>query len=135
MMLPRHAAFLALLLLAGCATEAAFDQRMGALVGMTESDLVRTIGVPDSAHESSQRRFLQYDRLGRGGGTVVQPSLGIGIGGLSVSRGVGFGVGGGLFGGPAFMSPPPLCSVTFELVNGIVASYTRRGDSCVADPP
>ncbi|HYF08209.1 MAG TPA: hypothetical protein VD970_11355 [Acetobacteraceae bacterium] len=130
----RRALLPALALLAGCATEAAFDQRMTGLVGLSEPDLVRTIGVPDAAYEADRRRFLQYDRLGRAGAATVQPSFGVGVGGFSFSRGVGIGTGFG-FGGPAFVNPPPTCSVTFEMVAGRVASYTRRGDSCVATPP
>lgn len=134
-MRPHHAVPLfAFLTLAGCATQAGFDQRMGALVGLQEAQLVRQIGVPDQAYIADGRRFLQYDRLGQAGPAMVQPTFGFGFGGIGFSRGVGFGTGVG-FGGPAYVYPPPSCSVTFEMAGDRVGSFTRRGDGCTAVPP
>lgn len=131
----RIAGLALLAVLAGCSTQAGFDQRMSGLVGLSEPELVRTIGVPDSAYTAEgNRRFLQYERLGQRSPAQVQPSFGFGIAGFSFGRGGGVGTGLG-FGGPAFIHPPPSCTVTFELVAGRVASFTRRGEACLAVPP
>jgi len=129
----RIAALLALAPLLGCATQAAFDQRMGALVGLPEADLVRQLGVPNAVFVTEGRRFLQYDGLGQRAPAQVQPTFGFGIGGIGFSRGVGVGTGIG-FGGPAYVYPPPTCSVTFEMAGDRVGSFTRRGDGCLAVP-
>ena len=130
----RFVALLAPALLAGCATQAGFDQRMGALVGLSQADLVRRVGVPDSVFPADGRLFLQYLRLGQQGPATVQPVFGLGVGGFSFSRGVAVGSGFG-FGTPAYVWPPPLCTVVFEIVADRVAAFTARGDGCLAVPP
>lgn len=125
---------LPLLALAGCATTAGFDQRMGALVGMPEVELVRQLGVPNQVFIAEGRRFLQYDRVGQPQPAMIQPTFGFGVGGFGFNRGLGMGTGIG-FGGPAYVYPPPSCSVTFEMAGDRVGSFTRRGDGCVAVPP
>jgi hypothetical protein len=124
---------LAALALAACATPAGFDARMQGLVGLTDSDLVQAIGVPDGDFTSTDgRRFLRYDRLGTAGPTPA-PSIGFGVGGFGWRGGFGSGVGiGTSF--PAYAPPPP-CSVTFEMRGGRVAGFSRRGSGCVATPP
>ena len=129
----RIAALLAPLFLAGCATQAAFDQRMNGLVGLNQAELVRQVGVPDAVFPADGRLFLQYLRLGQQGPATVQPVFGFGVGGFSFGRGVGVGTGIG-FGGPAYVYPPALCTVVFEVVADRVASFTRRGDGCLAQP-
>lgn len=129
---------LAPLALAACATAAGFDARVNALVGLEESELVRAIGIPDGEYRTPDgRRFLQYERLGARGPAQVEPVFGLGLGyGYGGWRGGAFGIGTGLaFGGPAYVYPPPACSVTFEMAGGRVAGYTRRGSGCVATPP
>ncbi|MBW8268943.1 hypothetical protein [Caldovatus aquaticus] len=131
----RAPAALALLALAACATQAGFDARMNALVGLEESELVRAIGIPDGEYRTPDgRRFLQYERLGARGPAQVEPAFGFGLGYGGWGRGTFFGTGLAL-GGPAYVYPPPACSVTFEIVGGRVAGYTRRGGGCVAVPP
>lgn len=130
----RIAALLAPFLLAGCASTAGFDQRMNALVGLDQAELVRRIGVPDAVYPADGRLFLQYLRLGQQGPATVQPVFGLGVGGFSFSRGVGVGTGFGI-GTPAYVYPPPLCTVVFEVVADRVTGFTRRGDGCLATTP
>jgi len=128
------AALLLLPPLAACATAEAFDARMAGLVGTEESELVRLIGVPDADFRTADgRRFLQYERLGMRGPAQVQPTFGMGFGGWGWRGGHGWGTGVGVA-GPAYVYPPPSCSVTFEMVAGRVANFSRRGDGCVAVP-
>lgn len=129
----RIAALLAPALLAGCASQAGFDQRMNALVGLPESELVRRIGLPDAAYAADGRRFLQYRQLGQQGQPAVQPVFGVGVGAFSFSRGVGVGTGVGI-GTPNLMGPP-LCTVVFEVVADRVTGFNRRGDGCQATAP
>ena len=52
----------AALLLAGCATQARFSDRIDGLMGRTELQIVRKIGVPDSSVEAEGRRILRWSR-------------------------------------------------------------------------
>ena len=138
-MVVRRRIGLIILALTGCATPAAFEQRMSSLVGLSESELVSTLGAPDDAIAApGGRRILHYDRLGSRGS---RPSIGIGIGagvggglfggGRMASAGVGGGVG---MGGPTDFRGPPPCRVTFEVQSGRVANYSSRGEACIATP-
>lgn len=133
-----HARFAALLpvvlLAAACAggSEAEFDRRAGAFIGRSESELVAGLGVPSRAYETPDgRRFVQYDTLSaQPSGPVVVPSIGFGFG--NFGWGSGWGVGTGLaFGGYA-PAPAVTCSLTFELRDGRVQGFDRRGEGCVA---
>ncbi len=122
-----------LLALAGCATQAGFDQRMQALVGLPVGDLVQSVGVPDSDYTTPDgRRFLQYERLGTAAPTAV-PAFGIGFGGFGWRGGYGGGLGLGT--GYTAYAPPPPCRVTFEIRADRVIAYTRAGNGCIAQPP
>lgn len=134
---PAVLSLLAPLALAACATAAGFDARMRALVGLEEAELVRVLGIPDGEFRTPDgRRFLQYERLGVRGPVQVEPVFGLGFGyGFGGWRGTGVGVGTGLAFSPAYIHPPPGCSVTFEIAGGRVAGYTWRGGGCVAVPP
>lgn len=125
---------LAGLALAGCATQAGFDTRMQALVGLPLGDLVEQIGVPDSDFTTPDgRRFLQYERLGSSAPTPA-PTFGMGFGGMGWRGGHASSWGWGM-GYPAAYLPPPPCRVTFEIRANRVASFTRAGGGCVATEP
>lgn len=129
----RTAALLAGLALAACATTAGFDARMNALIGLPVGDLVQAVGVPQGDFVAPDgRRFLQYERLGTRAPTAI-PTIGFGLGGIGWRGGYGSGVGLG-FAAPAY-APPAECRVTFEILDGRVASYSRAGAGCVAVPP
>lgn len=135
---PHHGWMRALLLLAGlalpgCASQAGFDARMQALVGMPEGDLVQRIGVPEADFTTPEgRRFLQYERLGLRTPTAV-PSIGFGVGGFGWRGGYGSGIGIGTT-IPAY-APLPECRVTFEVRAGRVIGFSRAGAGCLATPP
>ncbi|MBS7811862.1 hypothetical protein [Roseococcus pinisoli] len=108
-------AVIALLMLAGCASSAGFDQRMQAYVGRSESDLVASLGVPARTFQTPEgRRFIQYERR-----RVQASSVG----------GWGWGRGGGV----DVMTLD--CNVTFEVTGGRVEGFTSRGNDCVAPSP
>jgi hypothetical protein len=124
---------LAALALAACATPAGFDARMQALVGLSEGDLVRAVGVPEADFTTADgRRFLQYERLGIRT-PPPSPAIGLGVGGIGW-RG-GYGTAAGLGAAWPVVAPPPECRVTFEIREGRVAGFTRAGPGCLAPPP
>jgi hypothetical protein len=121
-------------LIAGCAPTAtveAFDQRIGTYVGHPEAEVIRGLGVPNRTYDDpSGRRLLQYDFLSPATGPSVVPTLGLGFGsfGGGVGIGTGLGLGFGSFGQPALLD----CSVIFEIRDGRVQSFSRRGEGCTA---
>ena len=105
--------------LAGCANSLAErGATLKTLVGMSEADLVRTLGVPTRTAEVEGNRFLAY----RENRLDIVPGAPMGFwawhGGLVY--------GGGL--------PPEVvqrtCETTFELVDGRVRGFTLRGNAC-----
>ena len=109
-------ALLVAVLLAGCASHA-LEQRQAylqTLVGRSEADVVRALGVPTRTFEAGGVRFLAYDQSR-----------------LQVIPGYapwGWGWGWG------YATPPEVyqltCETTFEILQGKVASFTLRGNAC-----
>ena len=121
-MRPIFAALTAVPLLAGCTTPAptAAPPAPGQLVGQSETDLVRQIGVPTRAFEADGHRFLAY--LQR----RVDVSPGTGPWAPFWDR-----WGGGSYGpdvGPEVVDY--ICETTFEITGGKVQSFQRRGNAC-----
>ena len=119
---------------AGCAstdTVEAFDQRVSTYVGRSEADVVGGLGVPSRTYDDpSGRRVLQYDFTSPASSPAVFPSLGLGFGSFGGGVGVGTGLGLGL--GGFGQSSGQNCSLTFEVREGRVQSFNRRGDGCTA---
>lgn len=121
-------------LIAGCAPTAtveAFDQRMTTYIGRSEVELVGGLGVPSRAYDTPDgRRLLQYDFANPAPRPALVPSLGFGIGGFGGGVGIGTGLGVALggYGGSA----APGCSAIFEVRDGHVLTFTRRGEGCTA---
>ncbi len=102
------------LVLAGCDTGPSRQQFLAALVGHRESDALRTLGAPNRMIEANGHKFLAFDD--QHVGYVPSPYF-------------------GEFGGFGYFGPvsyPVLrgCEMTLEIVDGRVASYTLRGNSC-----
>jgi len=113
---------------------AGFDERMSTYVGRSELDLVSGLGVPSRVYDDpSGPRFLQYDFASPAPGPSVVPMLGFGFGsfGSGVGVGTGLGLGFGAYGAPGWLD----CSVTFELRDGRVLGFSRRGEGCTAPAP
>ena len=100
------------LLLQGCATRQGFEARMGQYVGRSEADLVAALGVPVRSFQVQNRTFLQYERR-----FVTADSI------------PGWGWGG------AVSVQTWDCATTFEIVDGRVATFTSRGNDCIASAP
>ena len=100
------------LLLQGCETRSGFEARMGQYVGRTEAQLVSSLGVPVRSFQVGNRTFLQYERRL-----------------ITADAGPGWGWGGGV------NVQTWDCNTTFEVVDGRVASFTSRGNDCLATAP
>jgi hypothetical protein len=111
---------LAVLALAACADPAAVARhqaRLNALIGASETDLVRQIGVPSRSFDSDGHRFLAYS-TSQVDIWPASPLIGFGR--------YGYGYGGGF--------PPQVvqwrCDTTFELVDEHVVTWKQRGNNC-----
>lgn len=104
----------AALLLQACETRQGFERRMGVYVGRTEAELVASLGVPARTYDVGNIRFLQYERRR----ILVDSYPGWGwrwAGGVDVQA--------------------LDCATTFEILDGRVATFTSRGNDCVATAP
>lgn len=114
-----------LLPLAAAACAAGPDRRvvLAGLVGQSETEAVRQLGVPTRSYETSGRKFIAYDER-RADLLPGTPFLG-GYGGLGY-----IGAGYGTFGG----FPPGIiergCETTLEVAGGRVVSWALRGAAC-----
>jgi hypothetical protein len=108
-----------LLLLSACAGGlAARRAALAPLVGQSEADLVRALGVPTRSFDSGGHRFLEYEARD----VSIIPGL----------PGHGFGPWGswGYYGAMPPQVVERVCDTTFEVANGRVASFTLRGNAC-----
>jgi hypothetical protein len=105
------------LLLAACAqpSTAAFDARMGSLVGEPEVAVIQALGVPTRSTEAGGLRFIEYERR-----RVV-----------GTSAPVTWRWGSPFAGG--FIETRD-CRLTFTLHEGRVERFDRRGNDCLALP-
>jgi hypothetical protein len=108
-------------LLAGCTNMLAVRQaQLNLLIGRTEGQLVQQMGVPNRMIETGGIKYFAYVE----GGVEVSPAL--------PAYPYGSPYWGGWYGGSTL--PPQvistMCETTFALVNGVVASYTLRGNAC-----
>jgi hypothetical protein len=122
----RKAAILAgVLALSACAyPNPQHVNELNALVGKSETDLVRTQGVPTRTYETGGHKFLAYSRS-RIESLPGEPGFGpYGWG--------GWGGWGGYGGWGGF--PPEIiqrdCETTFEIANGTVLHWSFRGNAC-----
>lgn len=113
---------LAILVLAGCVDPHRAERaaHMAAFIGMSETDLIRELGVPTRTVDSNGHRFLAY-RRSRLDIVPGSPFMPYGVYGWPAA-----GYGGGF--------PPQVvergCETTFELVDGRVVHWSQRGNSC-----
>jgi hypothetical protein len=124
MKLAKTIAVAALLALGGCVyPNPQHVSAMNALVGKSETDLVHALGVPSRSYATGGHKYLAYSRS-RIETIPGDPGFGPGWGGW------GWGYWGGGWGG----FPPEIvqrdCETTFDLQNGIVQSWSFRGNSC-----
>jgi hypothetical protein len=108
------------LLLAGCVNQLAQRQAyLDRFVGHPEPELVQQLGVPNRTYETGGLKYLAYDE-NRIQLVPTLPPYGPGPGWAFGSYGGGW--------------PPQVvnlnCETTFAVADGMVKSYTLRGNAC-----
>jgi hypothetical protein len=120
----RYALLFGLVLLAGCATTAGYEQMLNTWMGSTEIDLVRKWGPPLGAYDGGGSRFLTWESSGQvyvpGTAPSYQTQF---IGNTAYTTPVG--------GSPGY-TVMKRCRTTFELRNGVVSSWRWDGNACKA---
>lgn len=109
-------------MLAACGNTLAQRQAaLAPLVGQSEADLVRRLGVPTQTYEAGGRRFLAYTQTET---AVIPGSYGPPPWG-PWGPGWGWGWGG---------SPPQVvqstCETVFEVTDGRVVAFSLHGSAC-----
>jgi len=120
---PQLTVAIVLALLAGCATEARYRERLSAWEGASENDLVASWGVPDGFYEATDgTRFLTYRR----DRTVYLPGTPdrVRVDPLTGRAETIPGRSGVLH--------RTSCETTFEIVADVVEGWSYRGNNCVA---
>jgi hypothetical protein len=101
---------------------------LNALIGKSETDLIRAQGVPSRTYDAGGHKFLAYTRSRI---ESVPGSPGFGGYGYGPYWGGGWGGGWGGWGGGF---PPEViqrdCETTFEIANGTVLHWGFRGNAC-----
>jgi hypothetical protein len=111
------------LAVAGCAyPNPQHVAELNALVGKSESELVRTEGVPTRTYDVGGHKFLAYSRSRI---ESIPGSPGFGPYGYGPYWG-GWGGWGGW--GPELIQRD--CETTFEVANGVVLHWSLRGNAC-----
>lgn len=121
----------ALLLLAGCVSEADINAQLAKHIGQSEADLIRQMGVPNRHYTADGHSFLAYVKQyqevqGFDAGPAFFPGYGYGFG-------YGFGGWGwGGFGGYDFPTDivPYSCETDFDVAGGRVVGFARHGNDC-----
>lgn len=110
--------------LGACATQEGFRQRLQPLVGRSEADLVRELGVPTAIHEAGGIRFLQYESAR----TITWPG--------SPPRLVTYERRGRLIRDWDPGRPPTFdvrtCRTTWQIEGNRVTGFSFEGSDCVA---
>lgn len=111
---------LAALLLAGCSSQPERAAYLNTLVSLSDTDLVRQLGVPSRTVETPGHKFLAYreEHVSSFGGAPFVYGGGL------------YGVGFGYFGGFPESILQSVCDTNFDVVDGRVASWSLRGNGC-----
>ncbi len=112
----KRAVILGLLLVAACDPYELQHrkQELAAYVGVSEADLLRSMGVPTRSFEVGGHRFLAYDQTTQ---TITPPPY---------PWSFGWGYGAGF---PAEVVNYT-CETTFEIADGRVINFSLRGNAC-----
>lgn len=123
-----------LLALAACQVPSPQERRkLDSMIGRPTVDVIRTFGVPTRQFTTGNHTFLAYISqetdysMPMGGGWGYGPGWG---GGWGYGGWGGYGGGWGGWGGGMGTAYTYTCQTNFEVVNGIVSSWTMRGDGC-----
>jgi hypothetical protein len=112
----------AILLLAGCATEAKYEAALKSWVGNSESSLVNSWGPPDSVYENGGTKYLTYQKSRSGyiPGTTPTYQTQI-IGNTAYTNS---------YGGSSGYSYNQNCKTTFTISGGRITNWRWEGNNC-----
>ncbi len=119
----RTALLATVLVLGACSTAADRAAFLNTLVGQSQTELVRRMGVPSRSFTADGRTFLAYDEERSSTVYTGGPFF---VGGFGGFRGGGFGYSAGF---PTEIVPRS-CETTFEIVNDHVVTWALRGNAC-----
>ena len=131
-----------LLAVSACAVPSPAQRKvLDSMIGRSETDLLRTFGVPSRSFNADGHLFLAYvqDESSYFPGSPGFGYGGFGYGGFGGFGGFGYGGGFGGFGpygygggfggfGPSYYQSS--CTTTFEVTGSKVAAWNVRGDGC-----
>ncbi|WP_136799706.1 MULTISPECIES: hypothetical protein [Desulfosediminicola] len=120
------ATLLALVMVCGCATTEGYKDVVNAWVGQPELELTQTWGPPQRTYETEESKFLVYyfqrDIYFPGSPTTYQNYFD--------ESGTAFRQS---YGGVPDRTQTYSCETLFEVIDGIIVSWSFRGNDCIAE--
>jgi hypothetical protein len=114
------------IVLSGCATTDGYKQVVNSWVGSPEINLIRSWGPPQQSYQSGDSKFLVYHSARNVylPGTPPTYSTTV-IGNTAYTNS---------YGGTPAQNLNYRCQTTFEVRNGVIASWSFKGNDCMAKP-
>lgn len=109
-------------LLAGCATEAKYNEMLDTWMGSQESELISKWGVPSSVYETDGTKYLTYRYSSTGYVPGTPPSYQTNIIGNTVYT--------NRVGGTSGMVYQSSCDTTFTVKSGKIVHWSWQGNAC-----
>lgn len=100
--------------IASCATVAKFEKRMDANIGMTKDQLISKMGIPDREYKTENFEIIGYQQTQMSSETKNNTTV----------------VNGYLINTQTSSPYEMWCKLEFKLVQGVVQSYTYKGNMC-----
>lgn len=120
--------FVASLSSVGCVTTEQFSQNMDYWLGMEESVLIQSLGVPSKSYIDSQRnKYIVYERESTRSVPGTSPTY--------TTQKIGNTYQTYQSGGTEPSKISLRCEVTFQLREGVISSWSSTGNDCVAPVP
>lgn len=104
--------------LSACATTAKFEKRMDSKKGMTKSELIEDMGIPDRTYKADDFEIVEYNQSN----SFSVPSTSI----STVTNNQVYTTT------PTYGSRTVSCKLEFKVVNNIVTNYRYKGDMCIS---
>lgn len=119
---------LAIIFLAGCATQANYEKVVDSWIGASESDLVRSWGIPANSFNSGGSKFIQYSNARN----VTIPGTAPTYNTNCYDTGYSTSCYTNEVGGTNASNYTASCETTFEIKNEKVVNWSFRGNDCIA---
>lgn len=103
-----------LMVLVSCATVGKFEKRMSANIGLTKTQLIDVMGIPDREYASHNIEIIEYNQSRTGITSSTDSTV----------------VNGYLINTTSKVPYTTSCKLEFKLINGKVTNYRYAGDMC-----